>query len=91
MLAIICKQRPLNNRDCSYTVPLWFCVAGTVKVKSSGIQVGDLIIVKKVCHKFHPHLYIVWAFMDLQVAIYVTVNNEGVVQCAPTSGGGERS
>lgn len=61
MLTIIFKQKPLNSRDCSYTVLLVFCIAGTVKVKSSGIQVGDLIIVEKVCHKlFHPHLYIVW-------------------------------
>lgn len=92
MLTIIFKQKPLSSRDCSYTVLLVFCVAGTVKVKSSGIQVGDLIIVEKVCHKlFHPHLYIVWLFMDFQVTIYVMVNNEGVVQSAPTSGGGERS
>lgn len=27
-----------------------FLVSGTVKVKSSSIQVGDLIIVEKVCY-----------------------------------------
>lgn len=92
MATIIFKQKPLNSRDCSYTVLPVFCIAGTVKVKSSGIQVGDLIIVEKVCHKFvSPTPVHSLAFMDFQVTIYVMVNNEGVVQSAPTSGGGEGS
>lgn len=71
---------------------MFFFIAGTVKVKSSNIQVGDLIIVEKVCHKsFHPHLYIVWLLWTYQDTINVMVNNEQVVQSAPTRVGGERS
>lgn len=61
MWAVICKTRPLKKIEIFHKVLLVFCIAGTVKVKSSGIQVGDLIIVEKVCHKsFYPHLDIVW-------------------------------
>lgn len=64
----------LHQRDIVFFIP------GTVKVKSSGIQVGDLIIVEKVCQRsFHPHLWTVLLSPDCPVSVSMTANNEGVV------------
>lgn len=48
----ILRMKPIKQSTFPLYTPLTlelFCFAGTVKVKSSGIQVGDLIIVEKVC------------------------------------------
>lgn len=75
---------PPQIRDTCLKTAFCVCVlyiSGTVKVKSSGIQVGDLIIVEKVCYRlFHPHLWIVLLFKDFHITIYMAANNEGGCQ-----------
>lgn len=75
-----CKCLLLVAQKCESGV--CFCFTGTVKVKSSGIQVGDLIIVEKVCEdrliRTPPS-----AFRHFECATYVTEKKAG--SCQPLS------
>lgn len=47
-----------------------FCFPGTAKVKSSSIQVGDLIIVEKVCWRLsYPYVWASWLSSTLNVPL----------------------